>query len=196
MKGFISFLIVFAGLFIFIYSSSSLISNFDLTQTIGMERVFQTGMNIKELIYESGRIGAIEGFEAYLLSSPEEFNLDNAVEAAKLGAFLRISKLNELEFEGMNAKIWCGYVNENQLRKSLEGNCDYCWEISSLECLDFIQVEIITVDEEPGLGEIYFKGEKPPFIVYFGVIGITIESEKFGIKYITYVPNSEVIYIE
>lgn len=103
MRGFISFLLVFAFLVIFLYSLFPLLSSFEFDQSknIAIERAYSLEMNLKETILEGIREAAVSATERYLLTHPsyESFNLEELEEEIKESVQNKIIELDSFDSE-------------------------------------------------------------------------------------------------
>jgi len=189
MKGYVSFVLVLFSVLIvlFLVDTHQKTYGFELSKQIGIERVYQNHMNVKETVFEAGIYGAEEGLTSYLLEN-HEFDIVEAREAMKETAHKRISML-----ENPNAKIWCGYVSSGKLRETIEKMkktkkaeiCEGCYEISNSECIDFIQIDM---NPEDLTWELRFQGENP-MLGTDGVIGVSVFENDVGI--VGHIPYNE-----
>lgn len=203
MKGFISFLLVFAFLVIFLYSLSPVLSSFEFDQSknIAIERAYSLEMNLKETILEGSREAAVSTVEEYLLIHPsyESFNLEELEEEIKESVQSKIVELDSSKFEDFEFEFFCGNPSSLEItswkKKMLEQEkiekCSSCEEFDSDTCKEIIDVnfELHTEsDALPALSSISFGKEKE-------VLLIAIYSKKFEVSSVSYMPISEVVSI-
>jgi len=206
MRGFISFLLVFAFLVIFLYSLFPLLSSFEFDQSknIAIERAYSLEMNLKEAILEGTREAAVSAFEEYLLTHPSygSFNLDELEEEIKDSVqekILQLEFISSTNSEDFEFKFFCGDPSSLEIsswkKKMLEQGkiekCLSCEEFDSDSCKEIINVDF-ELHIEPGvlplLSSISFGKEK--------VLLIAIYSKKFEISSVSHMPISEVVSLE
>jgi len=120
MRGYLSFILAFASVFLILsFIEASEAGRISFSKAIAAERTYQAQMNAKEAIIESIHDGAAEGFRIYNAThyveacadpATEEscFKADDARMATKLGAYLYLAKLGSVSFDpDMEVRIWC-----------------------------------------------------------------------------------------
>ena len=202
MKGFFSFILLFSLILLIIYSTTYFSNpySFSTDKLISIERIYQLEMNLKESVWEGAKQGSLDGLSIYLLSHPEEFNLEEAKQYVKLAVHEKLSSLNSIEFEDFEFELWCGNPSKkslNNLRKQilLENElliCSNCKKLENLNCMDYLKPNFllnISPGEFPTLYNIEIGNEK-------GSFGISIYSEKFQISSVFLLPKEEVFLID
>ncbi|GEM_PF-4061080 len=200
MKAFISFLLVFAFLLIFLYSLSPLLSSFEFDQSknIAMERAYSLEMNLKEAIIEGSREAVLSTFEEYLLTHPAGlFNLEELEEKIKDSVQEKILQIESVDSEDFEFKFFCGDPSSLEInswkKKILEQEklvqCTSCEKFNSDSCKEIINVNFelhIEPGSLPTIDSLYFgKGKE--------ILLIAIYSDKFDLSSVSYLPISEVV---
>ncbi len=82
MKGYISFILVFASIFLILTFITINLSStdFNLARAVSAERTYQIQLNLKEAMIESAKQGAMNGFEKYSVLRSDEACLMYCVE--------------------------------------------------------------------------------------------------------------------
>lgn len=203
MKGFFSFIILFALVLLIIQSSSyfSDSDSFSTDKLIYIERIYQLEMNLKESIEEGAREGAIEGFSLYLLSTPaNEFNVDDAEQYVRISVHEKLSSLNSVSLEDFDFSLWCGDPSKksiNNLRKKMLlddelSTCSNCKLVENLNCVDSIHPDFsleIEPGELPEFSSLTLGDEEVQF-------GVSIYSSKFKISSVFLISKEKVILID
>jgi hypothetical protein len=132
MRGYLSFLLVLASLLlvIMLLVSAAALKDFSLSRAIAAERTYQLQMNIKEVVLEAGRQGAVQAFTTYSFThskdacirkpmftmNPDCFKDVEAMQQAKEGAYDRIKMLTAFDPD-YAILLWCGLpLTESEAR--------------------------------------------------------------------------------
>ncbi|MBS3067347.1 hypothetical protein J4450_01480 [Candidatus Micrarchaeota archaeon] len=155
-------------------------------------------LDIKNTALDLAKIGAERAVKDYIkenVAIGKPPNINEAKAMARLRAHDEIKKLANLKDDTFDFKIWCGFVDETELRnlrdKMLKERnsltCNECFEIENIACAEFIQVDA-SIDREnaDGSATVQFWKES----LDNGVIGISIYS--FEMASVSYIPASEV----
>ena len=219
MKGYVSFLIVLAGLAIFLAFSNSYYysKSANLSQPISLEKAEQISLQMKRGLLMSAKYGAIAGFAEYLAEvagsgGTRAFDLSAAKERAKQGAYLSMSAISisalSSEFNisspyassDFEAVFWCGEVSSEReldrmalssLNAGMAVKCEGCSTLGSPACADYINLGISQPqpDGVPSIASLYLGSEA------LGekpkIFGITLYSKKFNISKVAYIPTSQ-----
>lgn len=209
MRGYISFLLVFAAFAIFViladaYGNSK---SLNFSKAIAFERMEQLSLDAKRSMLTSAKYGAIAGFLEYIREvinsgGIELFDPAAAKERIKDGVYFSLLLLNFFGEEDYQIALWCGEVSgeselnsiaERSLRDGAPKMCANCQPIVSPSCKDYVNVDILNIDEnKPAMANLALGsenlGQNPR------IFGLTIYSRKFNISKVSYIPTSEKIF--
>lgn len=161
MRGYVSFLIVLAALFLFIHllEHRMVVNSSSDDRIIAAERIYQDGMNIKEVVHETARQAAREGFLLYLASiafDKKSFDLKAAKKAVRTHVYKKLSSLQlQRFFPDSEVLLWCSVTpvkpnvyNTMRLMSSTgkAEPCPTCVPLSD-SCEEQLRVDIILTDE-------------------------------------------------
>ena len=198
MRGYVTFLLVFASLSLIIASSSMLAVSHSpyFPRTLEVERAAHLSMNIKESISEAASYGLKQGAYIYDTTTLPEERTPQARDAAlRASIFSSLSKLPNHTYDpDYEIIIWCGYVSQQELdslpEEMLEQEearmCEGCAPLDNLLCASFLEIK-----QEPD--SVLLKGPLPTDPLASGIIGISVYSEKYGIAQVSHFPVSEEI---
>ncbi len=161
MKGYISFLLVFAAV-VSLFSILAILietNNYNQSKAIGIEQLYQQEMNLKEVVRELARQGAREGFLAYsievvkkvifsggTLTLSSAFNSDEAKSYIRNMVYAKLSMITLLtpttKIKDYDAVFWCSssVVSSAQLLDAKEASfssktaapCSLCTQVPDL----------------------------------------------------------------
>lgn len=208
MRGYISFLLVLASvlLVILLLNSSILVRELSFSDAIISEKTYQLQMNVKELILESARQGAINGFNGYshthskiackrhplYTNNPDCFNDHDAILRTKTSAIASMAQLNTHNSD-FDLLLWCTQSKNEHLaqkhsikliEKRTLSNQENSFLLSSALCNDILSIKLKQSKipyKNPTLEKLIF-GETGT------IIGISIYSSKFRVASLSYVP--------
>lgn len=211
MRGFVSFLIVFAciAIILLLLSINPVVSH---SNQAGLKKLNVLELDIKNTLLDLASSGANRAareyirervIEAAVRGVPPVFDISEIRRRARIAGYEEMRKLIDLlgiggqEFE---VSIWCGYTNDAEMaavrdrmyRDKHAVICDGCLEIKNEECAGFINIDIKGMDPEGQLGayaEVGFWKEQTG--ADGGVIGISAYSERYGIASASYIPVGE-----
>jgi len=209
MRGFISFLLVLAFVFfITVFVSSFYISSsISLSKAMVVERAYQLQMNIKENILEAIRQGAEEGYGIYsathskvacIKKLPNCFKDNEAMEAAKSGAMLKLLQLSSITFDSeFEVYLWCGTPpSEAQAHAEAIGlvlngtlTTNQFSSISTAACTNALTIELSqSTDplENPRLAVVRIGSSSFTF-------GFSAYSKKFRAASVSYIPLNQMV---
>lgn len=199
MRGYLSFLLILSimvCIFAFLSPLPALHSNSDYA-AIEAERTNSISMNVKEAILLSTSYWLRTSALAYDSIPEEEKNPVERELAIKAGILSGWTLLSAHQFsEDFEVQLWCGHITadtKEELSKQMaeSGNvllCTGCQPIYSPSCADFIQVDQKELPEEKDKVRL---ASSSPFPIFFGAVGASIYSPKYGTANVVYVPLTE-----
>lgn len=208
MRGYLSFLLVFAALTILVVLANSYINSksMNFSKAIALERMEQTSLDVKRSMLTSAKYGAIAGFLEYVgeiigSGGLKAFDPKEAEERVKAGVLASFGLLIFSENSDYEILPWCGEIASESnldaiavqtLKQGTPQLCPSCLPLS--QCKDFIDVNILANFEQDDfaiadvrLGS-HRYGEIPR------IFGLTIYSAKFNISKVSYIPTTEKVF--
>lgn len=193
MKGYLSFILVIASIFLFIslllvFRSSSSV---DLSKAIAVERAYGLGMNVKEAAFESVTEGAKDGFRTYdalhdvslCKHCPDHFCVPptpanpappNICDAMRCSGCFREAEARESAATRAITKI--------RLLKSHHFDPDFTISLDEPEVEVFLLVDQLSKN---GFSLDYVRFKEPMYI--------HVDSSKFDVKSVTRIPKGWVV---
>lgn len=199
MRGYLSFLLVLSimvCIFAFLAPFPQLHSTSDYA-AIEAERTNSISMNIKEAIILSTSYWLRASAFGYDSAPTEEKNPVERELAIKAGILSGWTLLSAHQFsEDFEVELWCGHINSGTkqgLSKEMveEGrviSCTGCQPLYSPGCTEFIQLH---QKETPEGRDRVRLTSSSPLPTYFGAVGASIYSPKYGTANVVYIPLME-----
>jgi hypothetical protein len=199
MQGYLSFLLVLSimvCIFAFLAPFPQLHSNSDYV-AIEAERTNSISMNIKEAIILSTSYWLRASAFAYDFAPTEEKDPVSRELEIKAGILSGWALLSQHQFsEDFEVELWCGHINSGT-KESLSGKmaesgtvlpCEGCQPLYSPACTEFIQLDQKETPEGKDRVRLTSSSQLP---IYFGAVGASIYSPKYGTANVVYVPLTE-----
>ena len=199
MRGYLSFLLVLSimvCIFAFLAPFPNLHSNSDYA-AIEAERTNSISMNVKEALMLSTSYWLRTSALAYDSLPEEEKNPVERELAIKAGILSGWALLSAHSFsEDFEVQLWCGHITadtkEDLSKQMIESgsvlSCTGCQPMYSPSCAEFIQVDQKELPEEMDKVRLASSSPLPTF---FGAVGASIYSPKYGTANVVYVPLTE-----
>ena len=199
MRGYLSFLLVLSimvCIFVFLAPFPELHANSDYA-AIEAERTNSISMNIKETIILSTSYWLRTSAYAYDSAPSEEKNPVERELAIKAGILSGWTLLHNHQFsEDFEVQLWCGHITADTregLSKQMleEGSilpCNGCQPLYSPVCTEFIQLDQKELPDEEDKVRLASSSPLPTF---FGAVGASIYSPKYGTANVVYIPLTE-----
>jgi hypothetical protein len=200
MRGYLSFILVFASLILLLTLLQAFSRSVDsnLSKEIAMGRAYHIQLNVRDAVLEAAAQGARDGFLEYTVLHVAEGDFDPAAarEAARRKAYERMSALSKWTFDpDFDVKLWCGYTDQRETR-ALQGKmldeknaliCADCSGLDSPACADFVNLDAWG---ENGPASVWLGANEPLNLLQEGVVGVSVYSDKFGVSGASYLPQS------
>ena len=208
MKGYFSFLLVFFLVALIILLLQVHLDSNKNTQikALQIKRMQSLVTNVKEVIRELARQGAIEGFEEYFLSieNPEKIRLDKLQEKIKTKIHEKLSLTADHTFsDDFEFFIWCGFdlydrsdvfnqfLTEMKMQNTSHIDITNSYPLSAPECTDIVSFSAI--DPKTEINSVYdlssIKLGQKSSSRFNLVIGISVYSNKFNLSGIYFFPT-------
>ncbi len=204
MRGYISFLLVFASVAIILaVLSATTRTSINHAKEIELQRMYYLEIDIKDTLLGLAKQGANRGAKEYIAEqvekaaiteTPLDINIPELKKRAQKAAFEDIQKMAAFEFnEPYDVKMWCGSPTFNEINKEFAQKmveekraliCNDCHDVTNELCEEFIWIETPTIDFKNPLNSIVdlklFKSSSK-----LAVFGVSIYSkERASISYI------------
>ena len=205
MRGYISFLLVFASVAIILaVLSTTTRASINHAKEIELQKMYYLEIDIKDTLLGLAKQGANRGAKEYIAEqvekaaiteTPLDIDIPELKKRARKAAFEDIQKMAAFEFdETYDVKMWCGFptynkeLKEDFAQKMVDEKraliCNDCHDLTNELCEEFIWIETPTIDFENPLNSIVdlklFKSSSK-----LAVFGVSIYSkERASISYI------------
>ncbi|MBU0591996.1 hypothetical protein KKF81_04545 [Candidatus Micrarchaeota archaeon] len=189
MRGYLSFLVVFVSLIIIfsLIQLSIAVNNSDFSKSIVISRTYSLQMNAKELILESARLGATDGFFVY----DSSHDIKNCGHCPDAGCSPDPRAPNRCD-----TRMCDSCFRESDARKEAENYATA--QLDSLKSYTFdpdfyVSISIPVVQAFTKFDPLAKNSHSLDYIRFVGDVRIAIESEKFDISAKAHIPKGMVI---
>ncbi len=188
MKGYITFLLVFAGIAVILATISIMTQNrINHARAIELEKMYYLELDVKNTLLDLAKQGANEAIRKYIaeetakaliLKKPLYLDKEEMVRRAQAGAHDEMKKIREFDFGPEYGVIaWCGSTTDEELGRLASRiyaskrahACAECTGIEDEGCKDYIQVHL---DDEGSSAQVQFLKSGP----VPGIIGVSVYS--------------------